>query len=125
MDYAVPKSLLSWLTLPGGGLMSRSADYLFVVRSDVDKPNAIRFAALKALPENGGLLHVICGYRRTTQEAVVAAERAAAVLSWGARHGLDICACRAVFCSTRVGGQKSESRAAFRPDAFQQPRRAA
>lgn len=121
----MPKLLLSWVTLPDGGLMSRSADYLFVVRPDVDKPNAIRFAALQALPENGGLLHVICGYRRTTQEAVMAAERAAAILSWGARHGLDICACRAAFYSTRAGGQKSKNRAAFRSDVFQRPRRAA
>lgn len=125
VDHAVPKSTLSWVKLPNGALMSQLADHLFVVRPDIDKPSATRFAALKALPANGGLLHVVCGHRRTIREAVAAAERAAAILSWGAERGLDVPTCRAAFCSTRAGSRGPKGRDAFRPDISRQMRRAA
>lgn len=107
----MPKSTLTWVTESGGTLTSRAGGYLFVVRPDVDKPTTIRFAVLKELPTSKRLLHVICGRRKTVQTALGAAERAAAVLAWGDRHGWDASACRAAFCSTRPG-----SRDAFRPD---------
>ena len=116
----MPKSTLTWVTAPGGVLTSRDGDHLFVVRPDVDKPTILRFAVLKELPVGRKLLHVICGRRKTVQEALDAAERAAVVLAWGDRHGWDVSACRAAFCSTRP-----EDRLAFRPDPHRWSRRAA
>ena len=67
---------LAWESLPNRALIARTEDYLLVVRPTGAQGRAFRFAVLKPLPANGGLLHVTTGNRRTARDAMLAAERA-------------------------------------------------
>lgn len=68
--------ILVWESLPNRALIARTEGHLLVVRPRGARPVAFRFAVLKTLPENGGLLHVAHGGERTAREAMLAAEGA-------------------------------------------------
>lgn len=67
--------ILTWESLPNRALIARTEDRLLVVRPSGGTRGAFRFAVLKPLPADGGLLHLAAGSARTTREAMLAAER--------------------------------------------------
>lgn len=68
---------LVWESLPSRASIARTEGHLLVVRPIGGKRGTFRFAVLKRLPANGGLLHVTAGCECTAREAMLAAERAA------------------------------------------------
>lgn len=68
--------VLAWESLPNRTLIARAEDHVFVVRPYNARGGTFRFAVLRALPADGGLLHVAHGGKRTAREAMLAAERA-------------------------------------------------
>lgn len=68
--------VLAWESLPNRSLIARTEDHLLVVRPYDARGVAFRFAVMRALPADGGLLHVAHGGKPTAREAMLAAERA-------------------------------------------------
>lgn len=75
-DAVAAGPILSWESLPNRALIARTEDRMLVVRPTGGTRGAFRFAVMKPLPADGGLLHLAAGNARTAREAMLAAERA-------------------------------------------------
>lgn len=75
-DASAVGPILTWESLPNRALVARTEDHLLVVRPTGGKKGAFRFAVMRPLPANGGLVHVAVGAGATAREAMLAAERA-------------------------------------------------